>query len=155
MPKIQLISIWQKSYEDIYHSPPHVSVTYYRKHPNNNSMICLLQSCSCCQQHFHDWFCVLRSNSDLLKLEWTLLLFDFNYICDLTYRSRLCSIPVAEHASFSHQARMLKTNLLGLVPIISKYCFKVGTICLLLLYSNVFLSLWNLIAIILVFYFEK
>ena len=35
------------------------------------------------QEHFHDWFYVLRYNSDLLKLEWTLLLFNFNYICDL------------------------------------------------------------------------
>ena len=76
---------------------------FYRKHPNNDNKICPLPSSSCFQQHFHDWFCVFRYNSDLSKLEWTLLLFNFNYICDLTNGRNLFSIPVAEYASFSHQ----------------------------------------------------
>ena len=42
---------------------------YYRKHPNNDNMICPLPSSSCFQQHFHDWFYVLTYNSDLSKLE--------------------------------------------------------------------------------------
>ena len=52
---------------------------YYRKHPNNDNKICPLPSSSCFQQHFHDWFNVLRHNSDLPKLEWSLLLFNFNW----------------------------------------------------------------------------
>ena len=102
---------------------------HYKKHPNNDNKICQLRSSSCFQQRVHDWFCVLRHNSDLLKPEWTLLLFNFNYIRDLTNRRRLFSIPVA--ASFSHQAKTLKTNLLGLISIISKYYFKTSTICFL------------------------
>ena len=51
------------------------------------------------------------SSSDLLKLELTLLLFNFNYICDLTNRHKLFSIPVAEYAVILQQARTLKTNL--------------------------------------------
>ena len=35
---------------------------YYRKDPNNNDMICLLPSSICFQQHFHDWFYILRYN---------------------------------------------------------------------------------------------
>ena len=45
---------------------------YYRKHPDNNNKICLLPSSACFWQHFHDWFFVLRYNSDLVKLAWTL-----------------------------------------------------------------------------------
>ena len=104
--------------------PDYLSVCYgydYRKHPNNNNKICSLPSSSCFQQHFHDWFYVLRYNSDLQKLEWALLLFNFNYIHDLTNRRRLYSVPVAEHASFSHQARSLKTNLQGVISNLSKY----------------------------------
>ena len=59
----------------------------------------------------------------------------------LTNKCKLFSIPVAEYASFSHQARMLKTNLLGLISNFSKYYFKTGTICLLFLLSHVFTAL--------------
>ena len=103
--------------------------SYYRKHPNSDKKIFPLPSSSCFQQHFHDWFYVLRCNSDLSKLEWTILLFNFNYIRDLTNRRKLFSIPVAEYASFSHQARVFKTNLLSLISNFSKYYFKTGTIC--------------------------
>ena len=48
---------------------------------------------------------------------------------------------VAEYASLSHQARTLKTNLLGLISIFSKYYFKTGTISLLFLFSHVFINL--------------
>ena len=54
---------------------------YYRKQEtsyNNENKISSLPSSSCFQQHFHDWFYVLRYNSDMVKLEWTLLLFNFN-----------------------------------------------------------------------------
>ena len=114
---------------------------YYRKHSNNDNKIWPLPSSSCFQQHFHDWFYVLRYNSDLQKLEWTLLLFSFNYIRDLTNRCKLFSIPVAEYPSFSHQARTLKTNLLLLIPSFSKYYFKAETICLLFLSSHLFTTL--------------
>ena len=111
---------------------------YYRKHPNNDNKICLLPSSSCFQQYFHDWFHVLSYNSDLSKLKWTLRLFNFNYTHDLTNRHKLFSIPAAEYASFSHQARTLKTNVLGLISNFSKCYFKEGTICLLFFSSHVF-----------------
>ena len=114
---------------------------YYRKYVNKANKICPLPSFTCFQWHFHDWFYVLRHNSDLSKLKLTLLLFNFNYICDLTNRCKLFSIPVSEYASFSHQARTLKTNLLGLISNFSKYFFKIGTICLLFLSSHVFTAL--------------
>ena len=76
------------------------------------NQICRLLSSSCFQQHFHDWFNVFRYNSGLSKLKWTLLLFNFNYIRDLAIRRKFLLIPIAEYASFSHQARTLKTNLL-------------------------------------------
>ena len=114
---------------------------YYRKHSNNDNKICSLPSSSCFQQHFHDLFYVLRCNSDLSKLEWTLLLFNFSYIRDLTNRRKLFSIPVTEYASFSHQVRTLKTHLLGLISNFTKYCFKIGTIYLLFLSSHVFTAL--------------
>ena len=114
---------------------------YYRKHPNNNNKICALSSTTCFQQHFHDWFSVLRCNSDLWKLEWTILLFNSNYILHLTNRRKLFAVLVAEYASCSHQTKRLKTDLLGLISSFSKYSFKTGTICLLFLPSHVFTAL--------------
>ena len=114
---------------------------YYKKHPNNDNKICPLPSSSCFQQHFHDWFYVFRYNSDLSKFEWTPLLFNFNYIRDLTNGRKLFSIRVAEYDSFSHLAGTLKTNLLGLISNFSKYYFKAGTIYLIFLSSHVFTGL--------------
>ena len=105
---------------------------YYRKHPSKDNKVCPRPCSSCFQQHFQNWFYVPRYNSDLPKLEWTLLLFNFKYIRDLTNIRKLFSIPVAGYASFP-KARGLKTNLLGLISNISKYYFKTGTICLLFL----------------------
>ena len=110
------ISAWEKSHEGIYYSPP--CFFYYRKHPNNNKIPLPLPCSSGFQQHFHD---LLKYNSVLLKLEWTPLLFNFKYIHNLTNKHRLFSIPVTEYASFSHQARSLKTNLLDLISKFSKY----------------------------------
>ena len=122
LPTIQLfISSWEKRYEDIYlYTFFSTCFCYYRKHPNNNNKICLLPSSSCFQQHFHGWLYVLRYNSDLPKREWTLPLFNFNYICDLINRCKLFSIPVSVYASFSHKARTIKTNLLGSISIFSQ-----------------------------------
>ena len=83
-----------------------------------------------------------------------LLLFNFNYIRDLTNKRKLFPIPVAEYASFSHHARTLGTNLLGLISNFSKYYFKIGTNCLLFLSSHVFTAL-EFTAIILISCFEK
>ena len=109
----------EKSYEDIYHSPRHVSVIT-RKHPNNNNKICPLPYSSCFQQHFMTDSMYLGT---ILILERTLLLLNFNYIRDLTNRRRLFSILVAEYASFSHKARTLKTKLLGLISNIKQAQF--------------------------------
>ena len=113
---------------------------YYRKYSNNDNKICLLIS-FCFQQHFHDKFYVPRYNTDLSKLEWTLLLFNFNYICGLKNKLKLFSILVAEYASFWHQARPFKSYLLGLISNFSQYYFKTGTICILFLSSHVFTAL--------------
>ena len=99
-----------KSYEDIYHSP-YVSVI------TRNILITIIRFAryhlpACFQQQFHDWFSVLRYNTDLAKLEWTLLLFNFNEIRDLANRRKLFSITGAGYASFSNQTRTFKTNLL-------------------------------------------
>ena len=53
----------------------------------------------------------------------------------------MCSNPVGEYAYFSHQARMVKTHLLGLISNYLKYYFKTGKICLLFLPSHVFTTL--------------
>ena len=104
---------------------------YYRKHSNNDNKICLLTS-SCFQQHFHDKFYVLKYNTDLSKLGWTLLLFNFNYICGLKNKPKLFSILVAEYA---------KSYLLGLISNFSQYYFETDTIYILFLSSHVFTAL--------------
>ena len=76
-----------------------------------------------------------------LTIKWALLLFNFSCIRDLAKRRKLFSIPVSEYASFSNQARTLKTNLLGLISNFSKYYFKTGTTCLLFSPSHVFATL--------------
>ena len=49
---------------------------------------------------------------------------------------------VAEYASFSHQARTLKTDLLQFnINFFSKYCSKAGSLCLLFLSSHMFTAL--------------
>ena len=60
---------------------------------------------------------------------------------DLTNRRKLFSIPIDEHAPFSHQGRTRKASLLGLISNISKYCFKTGTIWRVFLTSNIFTAL--------------
>ena len=82
----------EKSYEDLYHSPPHVLFI------TENILIMVRKSMY--------WF--LYNNG--LRHERV----NFNYIRDLTNSHKLISILIAEYASFSHQARMYKTNLLGL-----------------------------------------
>ena len=142
MLTIQLfILAWEKSYKHIYHSPAHVSVI-----PRNILITIIRFAC------YHLIFApnsIFKTDSMnlgtyLSKLEWTRL-FNFNYIRDMVNRRKLFSIPVAEHASFSHQAFFshlftLKTNLLGLIANFSKYYFKTGTIYLLSLSSHVFAS---------------
>ena len=121
-----------------YHSLPHVSVI------RRNILITIKRF-----SHHHllpasnstfmtDWCNVLRYNSDPSKFEWTLLLFNFNYIPDLINRRKLFSIPIAEYASFSYQVRMLKTNLLGLISGFCKYYLKTVTICFLFFSLHVF-----------------
>ena len=122
---------------------------YYRKHPNNNTKICSLPPSSCFQQNFHHRFYALRYNSDLSKLESTQLLFSFNYILDLTNRHKSFSISVAEYASFSYQAKTLETNLLGLIPSFHNITLKQAQLASFS-YLHMYLSLQNLIAIILV-----
>ena len=60
----------------------------------------------------------------------------------MSKKRKLFSIPVAEYASFSQQARTLKTNLLQFdIIFFSKYYFKTGTFFLLFLSSHVFTAL--------------
>ena len=163
IPTTQLFMSTLKSYEDMYHSPAHVTVITgrypgscpeeycssfpvmvrdwvrvrvsfrvwgqfylevivlepYRKHPNNDNKICQLPSSSCSEQHFHNWFYVLIYVQ--FKIEWILILFNFNCIRDLTNRLRLFFILVTEYASFSCQAETIK---LDLIWNFSKYYFN-------------------------------
>ena len=163
IPTTQLFMSTLKSYEDIYHSPAHVTVITgrysgscpeencssfpvmvrdwvkvrisfrvwgqfssevivlepYRKHPNNDNKICQLPSSSCSEQHFHNWLYVLIYVQ--FKIEWILILFNFNCIRDLTNRRRLFFILVTEYASFSCQAETIK---LDLIWNFSKYYFN-------------------------------
>ena len=48
---------------------------------------------------------------------------------------------MAEYASFSHEARKLKTDLLSLPSNFSKYYFKIGTLCLPILSLHIFTTL--------------
>ena len=105
-----------------------------KKHPNNDNKIYPLPSSSCFQRYFYDWLYVLGYNSDLSKLEWTLLLFNFNHFNHFNN----CS---SRWVWFSQQAKTLKTNLLGLISNFIKYCFKTGTVCLLSLSSHAFTAL--------------
>ena len=86
---------------------PSTCFCYYKKHPNNDYKICPLPS-TCFQQHFHDWFSILRYSSYLPKLKWTLLLYNFNYIHNLTNRCKLFSILVAKYAFFRIRLGCLK-----------------------------------------------
>ena len=91
--------------KDIYHLTPNV--------PGNILItICPLWSSACFQHHFQNWFSVLRWNSDRVKLEWISLLFNFTWMHNLSNRDKLFSSPVAKYASFSHQVKTLKTDLL-------------------------------------------
>ena len=109
---------------------------YCRKHPNIGNNIChyhfLLAS------HFHDWFYVLRYNSDLSKLEWTLI----STTSVIWQIDTNCSpFQLLNMSSFHIRFRTLKTNLLGLMSNFSTYYFKTGTICFLFLSSHVFTAL--------------
>ena len=59
----------------------------------------------------------------------------------MTNRCKLFSVPVAEYASFLHQARTLKTNLPGLISNVSKYYYKTSTSCHLFLSPHAFTAL--------------
>ena len=83
-----------------------------QKHPNNRNKICLQLSSA------YNWFSVLTYNSDVAKFEWIPLLFNFNQIYDLSNKSKLFSISVAEYASFSHQTRTLETDLLKCLKLV-------------------------------------
>ena len=85
-----------------------------QENPNKDNKICPLPSSSWSQQHFQDWFYVLRNNSDLSKLEWTLLLFSFNYISGLTNSCKFFSIPISGMLPFHIRFGTLKTNIIGL-----------------------------------------
>ena len=129
------ISTWKKSYEDIYHSPPRVCVSA------GNILLLIIISLPTTiffllPQHFHEWFYVFSYNSNLMKLEWTLLLLNFNYIRDLTNR---CRFPAAEYAFLSDQIRTLKTHLLNLKSYFSIYYLKKGAISLLFFSSHIFI----------------
>ena len=43
------------------------AILLLQKHLNNNSQICRIRSFTCFEQHFQDWFSVLRYNSGLTK----------------------------------------------------------------------------------------
>ena len=112
MPAIQFfISTWKKNYEDIYLSSPHVSVI------TENILITIIRYdlfvtifSASFQQCFHESLSAIRHNSDN----------HHNYLAPT--KSVMCEIEanvspflffsITEHGSFSHQARIRKTDLL-------------------------------------------
>ena len=121
-PSAFYFSMGKKLWRYIYNSPPHVSVI------TGNILITRIKFARyhlllATNSTFLADSMYLGCNSDLSKLEWTSLLFNFNYIRDLTKTRKLFSIPVADYASFSHQARTFKTNLLGLISNFSRIPF--------------------------------
>ena len=119
-PSAFYFSMGKKLWRYIYNSPPHVSVI------TGNILITRIKFARyhlllATNSTFLADSMYLGCNSDLSKLEWTLLLFNFNYIRDLTKTRKLFYIPVVDYASFSHQALF--------------------HICLLALFSHVFTAL--------------
>ena len=134
-----LVFYFNMGNEDIYHSPPHVSVItgnilitiirfarYHLLASNSTFMtdsmyLGIIQIC----QNLNEYYYYLVSNTSMI---WQI--------------DADCSpFPGGEYTSFSYQSRTLKTNLLGLISNFSKYYFKTGTICLLFLSSHVFTAL--------------
>ena len=77
---------------------------------------------------FHDWFSKFRYNLDLVKLEWTLLLFN---------STKSVIFQIDSNCSPFQLLNMLPFHI-GLVSNFSRYFFKTGTPCVLFLSSHVF-----------------
>ena len=132
-----VISTWEKSYEDIYHCPPHVSVI------RRIILITIIR--------FALSYLLLASNStfitDSMYLGTIQISQNLNehYYCLISTASVIWQID----ANCSpNQARTFKTiyhgnimNLLSLKSHFSKYYFKSCTICHLFLSSHVFTAL--------------
>ena len=113
---------------------------YYKKHPNNDYKIFRLPFPARFQQRFHDWSLYLGTNQIWRNLnEHSYYLISSKSV--IWQIGKLFSIPVVEYASFSHQARMVKTNLVRLISNFSKCYFKTDTICFLFFSLHAFTAL--------------
>ena len=117
---------------------------YCRKHPNNDlirfvSYYLLLASYSIlvtgCKY--------LGTNSDLVKLEWTPLFFNFNYKSVIFQIEANCfPFRLLNMLPFHIRLeRLLKLIYYSLISNFSKYYFKTGTLCLLFWSSHIFTAL--------------
>ena len=116
------------------------SSSHYRKYTNTDNKVYSLAS-ACFQQLFHDRFSVRRYNSDLKKPEWTPLLLN---------STKFVICQIAENYSLFQSLKMLpfhirpepfKLAYYSLIWNLSRYYFKIGTLCLFFLSSHVFPTL--------------
>ena len=120
---IQLfISTWEKSYEDIHHSPPHVSII------TGNILMTIIR--------FSRYHLLLTSNStfmaDSMYLGTIQICWNLNkhyYLISTTpviwqVDTNCSPFQSLNILPFHIRFRMFKTNLLGLIPNVSKYYFK-------------------------------
>ena len=142
MPAIQLfVSTWEKNYEHIYHSPPHVSVT------TGNILITIIR--------FAPYHLLLSSNRtfmtdsqylDTIQIWWNLNVHHFCIL--LSTKSMVCQIDSncsifqsLNMLPFHIRLELLQLIYYSLISIFSKYHFKTGTHFLFFLSSQVFIAI--------------
>ena len=141
LPTIQLfISTWEKNYEDIYHSPPRVSIItrkilimiirFARYHlllgsnstfESDSMYLDTIQICRHLNEHY---YYLISTTSVIWRID-----------ANCSPFQSLNILPC--HIRF----RTLKTNLVSLKSIFLKYYFKTNTVCLVLLSSYAFTAL--------------
>ena len=123
------------------------SFCYYRKHPSNDNKICLLLK-------------IMTDSQYLVTIQiwWNL---NEHFYCLTSTKSVICQInancsPLQSLNMLSFHIRLerLKLTYHSLISNFSRYFSKAGTLCLLF-YLHLYLPLYNLIAIILVYSYEK
>ena len=114
---------WEKSYEDIYYSNPHVSVV------TANILIAIIRFS---HYHFRD-----ASNStfiiDSMYLEIIQIFYYLISVSSVIWEidTNFSLFQTLNILLLTIRLELFKTNLLGLISKFSKYYFKTGAICLL------------------------
>ena len=113
---------------------------YYRKHPNNNNKIYSLLSFMTDSQYL-----------GIIQIWWNLNEYYYYLTSPKSFIYQIALHSSRWNASFRHQIRKLKTDLLQFNINFSRHFFKTSTLCLLFLSSHVFDSnyfgilLWKIV----------